>query len=290
MLPRVATFSIVACDLAAGEWGIAVQSKFLAAGAVVPWARAGAGAVATQAWANTSYGPRGLELMASGLSAQETVEALVAADEGRDHRQVGVVDLLGCAAAHTGAACMEWAGHVTGPGYACQGNILVSAATVEAMAQAFTDTRGTLAHRLVAALAGGQTAGGDRRGRQSAGLYVVKEKGGYGGYNDRYIDLRVDDHPEPIVELGRLLELFQLYFLKPTVPERIKVEGEVCRLVQLALQASGDYRGDITGQYDEATRQALLAFHHRENFEEKYEEGFVAGEVYRYLRQYGDRR
>ncbi|MEW6523630.1 MAG: DUF1028 domain-containing protein [Bacillota bacterium] len=290
MRKLIATFSIVACDLAAGEWGVGTQSKFLGVGTAVPWARADAGAVATQAWANTSFGPRGLDLMAAGKSAQETLDELVASDPGRDHRQLGLVDLRGHAAAYTGSQCLDWAGHVVGPGFCCQGNILVSRDTVEAMAEAFTGTTGALADRLVASLRAGQAAGGDRRGRQSAALYIVKDKGGYGGYNDRYCDLRVDDHPEPIEELARLLDLHKLYFLKPPVIERIKVEGEVCRFLQEILRASGDYQGDINGILDVATQQALRDFHHRENFEEKYEEGYVAGEVYRYIRRYGVRK
>jgi uncharacterized Ntn-hydrolase superfamily protein len=192
-LQPVATFSIGAYDPGRREWGVAVQSKFLAAAAVVSWARAGAGAVATQSYANMAYGPDGLEMMANGMSAADTINALVTPDEQRGMRQEGMVDKHGRAAAYTGAGCHHWAGHIVGEGYACQGNILIPG-TVEAMAEAFEQARkgsGELAEWLVAALAAGQAAGGDSRGRQAAGVLVVREGGGYGGNNDRYLDLRV---------------------------------------------------------------------------------------------------
>ena len=208
----VATFSIVAFDPDTGSLGVAVQSKFLAVGSIVPWARAEVGAVATQAMANYNYGPRGLDLMSQGRSAQETVEALISADEEREHRQLGVVDAEGRAATFTGSECFEWAGGVTGENCAAQGNILVGRQTVEALAKTFEGTSGDLAGRLLAALDAGQQAGGDSRGKQSAALLVVREGGGYGGDNDRVVDLRVDDHPEPIRELIRLQGLHTLYF------------------------------------------------------------------------------
>lgn len=203
----VATFSIVARDAVSGDLGIAVESRFLAVGAVVPWARAGVGAVATQSYANTTYGPLALEAMAGGASAQQALDALVAGDAGAAQRQVGIVDASGAAATYTGDACLPWAGGRTGDGYAVQGNILAGPEVVDAMATAFEASSGDLASRLVQALVAGQAAGGDARGRQSAALLVVREDAGYGGFNDRYIDLRVDDHPQPIVELRRLLAL-----------------------------------------------------------------------------------
>ena len=196
------TFSIVAYDPRKREWGVAVQSKFLAAAAVVSWARANAGAVATQSYANVTYGFRGLDLMQEGLSAEDTIQQLIENDENMDQRQVGVVDKTGKAASFTGKKCNEWAGHIVGEGYACQGNILVPG-TVEAMAEKFEEVRrgdGELADWLVSALEAGQEAGGDKRGRQAAGLLVVREGGGYGGDNDRYLDLRLDDHPYPILK------------------------------------------------------------------------------------------
>jgi len=202
------TFSLVACDLAGGEWGVGVQSKFLAVGSIVPWAKAGVGAIATQSFANPQYGPLGLTLLEKGLSAEEVIKALVAQDEGRDLRQVGVIDRAGRAAAYTGKSCQEWAGEVVGERFSCQGNILTGPEVVQEMTQAFVRTKGQkLAERLTAALEAGQIAGGDRRGQQSAALLIVKEQGGFGGMNDRYIDLRVDDYPEPIAELRRLLSL-----------------------------------------------------------------------------------
>ena len=212
MKGMVATFSIVAFEPETKALGVAVQSKFLAVGAIVPWARAGVGAVATQAMANFNYGPRGLDLMSRGKTAEETVEALISSDDEREHRQLGVVDARGRAATFTGSECFEWAGGVAGEHYAAQGNILVGRDTVEAMAKTFEATAGDLAGRLLAALDAGQAAGGDSRGKQSAALLVVKEGGGYGGNNDRLMDLRVDDHPEPIRELIRIRELHTLYF------------------------------------------------------------------------------
>src|SRR5215208_3055663 len=196
--PVVATYSIAACDLHAGQWGVAVQSKFLAVGSVVPWAEPQVGAVATQSYANPRYGPDGLALLRARRSAEEAVEALTAADEGREQRQVGIVDGKGRAATFTGSECLDWAGGETGEHYAAQGNILVGRETVGAMAKTYEETRGDLATRLLSALEAGQAAGGDSRGKQSAALLVVREGGGYGGDNDRVVDLRVDDHPDPI--------------------------------------------------------------------------------------------
>jgi uncharacterized Ntn-hydrolase superfamily protein len=199
------TYSLVACDREAAQWGVATQSKFLAVGSVVPWAEAGAGAIATQAYANPRYGPEGLALLREGASAQEVVERLTEADAGRDERQVGVVDAEGGAATFTGSGCHDWAGGETGDGWAAQGNILVSADTVAALGSAFEQSAGRpLAERLLAALAAAQAAGGDRRGQQSAALYVVEADGGYGGLTDVLVDLRVDDHPAPVAELTRL--------------------------------------------------------------------------------------
>ncbi len=282
----VATFSIVAYDPENGDLGVAVQSKFLAVGAVVPWAKAGVGAVATQSWANTTYGPEGLKLMAEGLSAQEALDKLVEADEERDRRQAGVVDARGNAAAYTGQGCFDWAGHIVGEGFACQGNILVSEDTVQAMARTFEESEGELSDRLAAALEAGQEAGGDSRGRQSAALLVTREKGGYGGFNDRWIDLRVDDHPTPIQELKRLLALHKLYFFKSKPEHLLPLEGEVAREVQETLSELGYYNGQITGVYDEATRQALFDFSGIENLEERWQErAYVDQVVLEFMRQ-----
>lgn len=211
------TFSIAARSADGAYWGVAVASKFLAVGAVVPAARAAVGAVATQAYANVAYGPNGLDLLQAGRSAQDVVEELTAADEQRAERQLGVVDADGRAATYTGDECLDWAGGVTGEGVAIQGNILVGPGVVEAMHDAWraSDPSAPLARRLLVALQAGDAAGGDRRGRQSAALLVVTDGGGYGGGNDIYADLRVDDDPDPCRELGRLLDLHHVYFERP---------------------------------------------------------------------------
>lgn len=211
VLPPIATFSIVGYDAETGALGVAVQSKFFAVGSVVPWAEAGVGAIATQSWANTTYGPQGLKLLKSGLSAKQTLERLTADDSGRATRQVGIVDANGNVANYTGEECNEWAGAVSGEHYTAQGNILAGEAVVEAMGTAYEETAGELADKLMAALFAGQEAGGDIRGQQSAALLVVQEGSGYGGFNDRYIDLRVDDAEKPIDELQRLLEIHKQF-------------------------------------------------------------------------------
>jgi uncharacterized Ntn-hydrolase superfamily protein len=213
----VATYSIVACDLEAGQWGVAVQSKFLAVGSVVPWAEPNVGAIATQSYANPRYGPDGLALLRAGRSAEETVAELTSADEGRAERQVGIVDGSGRAATFTGEGCHDWAGGRTGAGYAAQGNILVSAETVDALAVTF-ESNGhlELAERLIECLAAAQAAGGDSRGQQSASLLVVQKDSGYAKLSDTLVDLRVDDHERPIVELQRLYHLHsQLFGVTP---------------------------------------------------------------------------
>jgi uncharacterized Ntn-hydrolase superfamily protein len=266
------TFSIVAYDPKRQEWGVAVQSKFLAVGAVVAWARAGAGAVATQSYANLSYGPEGLNMMQSGLSAEETILHLTGRDGQRDLRQVGVVDREGRAAAYTGQGCYDWAGHIAGDGFACQGNILVQG-TVEAMAVTFEQARqgaGELADWLVAALAAGQEAGGDSRGQQSAAVLVVREKGGYGGETDRYLDLRVDDDPFPIRKLQKLVKLHHLYFGEVD-PDSLIPIAEVAADLQALVYRTGHYHGRLHGEFDEATRRALRALVGAENLEERWD-------------------
>jgi uncharacterized Ntn-hydrolase superfamily protein len=277
----IATFSIVAFDPEMEELGVAVQSKFLAVGAIVPWARAGAGAVATQAMANLNYGPRGLDLMSRGKTAEETVEALISSDDEREHRQLGVVDARGRAATFTGSDCFEWAGGVTGENYAAQGNILVGRETVEAMAKTFEATAGDLAGRLLAALDAGQAAGGDSRGKQSAALLVAREGGGYGGDNDRVVDLRVDDHPEPIRELIRLRSLHTLYF--GVTEDVVEVAGEIKEEVAASLGRLGYLQ---EGADDEALLDALSAFIRTENFEEREQErGYLDRAVLAFMKE-----
>lgn len=279
------TFSIVARDSQKGELGIAVQSKFLAVGAAVPWAKAGVGAIATQAAANTSFGPRGLELLASGLTAQETLARLLADDEGQASRQVGILAISGQPATFTGANCFSWAGGHIGEDYVCQGNILVSEDTVLAMARTFEETTGLLCDRLLAALIAGQAAGGDSRGQESAALLVVKDKGGYGGFNDRFIDLRVDDHPRPIDELQRILQLHKLYLFPPDPADILPIDAALAHEIQEILTNTGDYQGPINDTYSEITREALRRFNGRENLEERwFEDARIDRVVLEYMR------
>jgi uncharacterized Ntn-hydrolase superfamily protein len=279
----VATFSIVAFDPETDSLGVAVQSKFLAVGSVVPWASAGIGAVATQAMANYNYGPNGLELMARGKTADETIEELISVDEDREHRQIGVVDARGRAATFTGSECFEWAGGVTGDNYAAQGNILVGGGTVEAMARAYEETGGDLAARLLSALDAGQAAGGDSRGKQSAALLVVREGGGYGGDNDRVVDLRVDDHPEPIRELIRIRDLHTLYFGETRPEDVLVVDGDVRREVADALRRSGYVQKQDIG--DDDLFDALSAYIRTENFEEREQQrGYLDRAVLEYMK------
>ncbi|MEJ2747121.1 MAG: DUF1028 domain-containing protein [Anaerolineae bacterium] len=268
----IATFSIVAYDSDRQEWGVAVQSKFLAAAAVVCWAEAGSGAVATQSYANLAYGPDGLYMMKRGTPAEETIASLIEADEQRETRQIGVVDRNGRAAAYTGSECHAWAGHIVGGGFACQGNILIPG-TVEAMAAEFERVRGgdgELADWLVAALAAGQAAGGDKRGRQAAGVLVVRENGGYGGRTDRYLDLRVDDDPQPIRKLAQLVEMHHLFFGEVD-PDNVVALTEVAGDLQAMLLRTGHYQGKKSGLFDDATRKALWDLVGEENLEERWD-------------------
>jgi uncharacterized Ntn-hydrolase superfamily protein len=260
-MARPSTYSIVACDLEAQEWGVAVQSKFLAVGAGVPAAEPEVGAVATQAWANMRYGPDGLGLLRVGLSADEVVQRLTDADEGRDHRQLGVVDGEGRAATYTGSACLEWAGGETGDGYAAQGNILVSEETVAALASTFEETAGRpLAERLLASLAAAQAAGGDRRGQQSAALLVVRKDGGYMGTSDAVADLRVDDHEAPIEELRRIYEMHDLLFGTTPREEWLDVDEQLAAELRERLDRLG---------YDAPLDEAFAAWAGTENLEER---------------------
>ena len=243
--PVVATFSIAACDLEAAQWGVATQSRFLAVGSVVPWAEPYVGAIATQAYANPRYGPDGLALLREGLSAAEAVERLTAGDESRAQRQVGIVDGDGRSATFTGGDCMDWAGGIAGPCFAAQGNILVGEATVAALASTFTATAGRpLAERLIRSLAAAQAAGGDRRGQQSAALLVVERDGGYAQLSDTLVDLRVDDHVDPITELGRLYEQHTLLFGKTPRTDWLTLDGELRTEVHERLQKLG-YEGEL---------------------------------------------
>jgi uncharacterized Ntn-hydrolase superfamily protein len=255
------TYSIAACDLDAGQWGVATESKFLAVGSVVPWARPHVGAIATQAYANPRYGPDGLELLAAGLSAAEAVERLTVGDEGRDHRQLGIVDRAGQGATYTGTECMDWAGGVSGPGFAVQGNILVSEDTVAALSETFASSAGQpLAERLIACLAAAQAAGGDRRGQQSGALLVVERDGGYAGLSDAVVDLRVDDHPAPVDELARLYRIHRALFGKTPIGEWLAVDDVLERELRERLSRLG-FAGEL--------EPALRDWAGRENLEER---------------------
>lgn len=285
------TFSIAAWDGSASppEWGVAVASKFLAVGAAVPWVRAGAGAIATQALANLGYGPGGLDLLAGGAGAADVVARLTAADEGRDDRQLGVVDASGGAATFTGSACFDWAGGVAEDGFACQGNILTGPEVVDAMAGAFRATTGELAVRLLSALKAGDDAGGDRRGRQSAALYVAREGGGYGGGVDRAVDLRVDDHLTPVDELARLWRIHSLLFPRPESLEFVPIDGELAGEIRYLLSQLG-YDAGLGGgdePYDDRLKSALYEYVGTENLEERWtDDARVERRVLEHLRSH----
>ncbi|MCC6616988.1 MAG: DUF1028 domain-containing protein [Anaerolineae bacterium] len=265
------TFSIVACDLETQAFGVAVASKFLAAASVVSWARADAGAVATQALGKVSFGQDGLVRMAGGKTAQETLTALLAADPGRARRQVGMVDRHGNAAAHTGEGCHHWAGHRVGDGYSCQGNLLVGKEVIDAMAEAFEGTAGELADRLMAALLAGDQAGGDRRGKQSAGLLVVKPNGGYGGDNDRYLDLRVDDDADPVARLKGLVAMHHMFFGMPDPNDQQPITPDLARELQAILCTGGYRQAEPDGHWDEPSIHAFWALVGNENLEERWD-------------------
>ncbi|MBW3110844.1 DUF1028 domain-containing protein [Bacillus sp. MCCB 382] len=276
------TYSIVGYDPEEKEWGIAVQSKFLGVGSVVPFAKAGVGAVATQSYANTSYGPHALQLMSQGKTAEEALEIITKDDPERPLRQVGLIDAGGNSATFTGEGCYDWAGGQTGKHFAAQGNILVDKNTVKAMAESFESTTGSLAERLLQALDAGQEAGGDSRGMQSAALLVVKENGGYGGFNDRYIDLRVDDHASPIKELKRIYQLHQLYFKESDAGRVVLLEGDIHNEVERELTRLG-YAKDKQSLY-----QNLKDYLHTENFEmREQEENYIDLDVLDYMKKQG---
>jgi uncharacterized Ntn-hydrolase superfamily protein len=265
------TFSIVAHDPDTASWGVAVASKCLAVGSAVPWGRAGAGAVATQALANLAYGPDGLELLAAGEAAAAAVRRLTDADAERDQRQVGIVDASGDGASFTGSRCLPWAGGIAGDGVAVQGNLLAGPEVVEAMAAAYRSATGEpFARRLLEAVRAGDAAGGDRRGRQSAALRVWRAGASYGGGTDVAVDLRVDDHADPVGELGRLLGLQELYFGRPDPATLLPLEGELAERVGAALAAVG---------YDPAAKGGLAAALDEWSGVENFEERMVPGKL-----------
>jgi uncharacterized Ntn-hydrolase superfamily protein len=255
--PVVATYSIVACDLEAQQWGVSVQSKFLSVGSVVPWAEPHVGAIATQAYANPRYGPNGLQLLREGLSAEEVVDKLTGEDEGRDHRQLGVVDGQGNAATYTGTECMDWAGGRTGTHYAAQGNILVNKETVDAMAGTFESSAGPLAMRLIDCLAAAQEAGGDSRGQQSSALLVVQRNGGYAGLSDVVVELRVEDHERPIEELRRIYTLHDEIFGVTPREKWVQVDDELAEELRERLAKLG-YDGELEDSFTRWTGKENL--------------------------------
>ena len=269
------TFSLVACDREAKQWGVVVASKFLAVGAVVPWARADVGAIATQAFANITYGPDGLDLLAGGATAQETIDRLTAADAEYEERQIGVVDAAGGSASFSGSGCFTWAGGRTGAGYAAQGNLLAGPQVVAALADTFEGTEGPLVERMLAALAAGDAAGGDRRGRQSAAVIVRQTGGGYGGNNDLLIDLRVDDHPDPVTELQRLYAIQDLLFGR--TPERDLIPLEQVQAELSELLGKVGYGGEVEA--------GLREWAGMENLEERLSDGRIDPVVLRALRE-----
>ena len=278
------TFSIVAFDAETGDLGVAVASKFPCVGAVVPWARAGVGAVATQSWANTDFGPDGLGLMGGGLPAAAALDAVLEPDTDREERQVGFVDAQGGVATFTGANCMDWAGGRAGEGFAVQGNILAGEDVVASMADMFARTEGDLCDRLLAALLAGDAAGGDRRGKQSAALLVVREAGGYEGRNDRYIDLRVDDHPDAPTELARLFTVWDTTMLVRT-DEPLEATPELVGELQRRLAAVGAFDAAQTGALDDPTVAALADWAGRYNLEGRLrDDGMLSGHLLAELR------
>ena len=269
-LSSPSTFSIVARDSVNGDLGIIVQSKFPAVGSIVPWAKANIGAIATQAWANVGYGPNGLDLLETGNSASETLKILLDGDDGREHRQIGIVNTNGQAVAHTGTECIEWAGHIVGEGFTCHGNILAGEEVVVDMADAFENTEGDLIDKLFAGLSAGQAAGGDRRGMQSAAVLVVREKGGYEGGNDRYVDVRVDEHPSPIEELVRIFNIYDMTLLSREDPNLlVTIEGDLLGIMQKALITLGYLEKVSENVFNGETKSALSEWINTNNFENK---------------------
>lgn len=263
------TFSIVAFDPETGDLGVAAQSKFPNVGAVIPFARAEVGAVATQSFSNTAYATRGFALLENGATPQQAVDILTGNDADRGYRQMGIVDAQGRAATFTGAQCFDWCGGLTGENFAVQGNVLTGEAVITAMARTFQATSGPLAERLMAVLKAGQAAGGDRRGQQSAALLVVRKNGGYGANNDRYVDISVCDHPTPIEELERIYALYRLTFFRSLPENLVPVDTAIANELQQILHARGFYKGAVTGVFDTATQRALRNFMGWENYDER---------------------
>ena len=266
----VNTFSIVASDPNNDSYGVAVASKFLAVGSVVSWAKSEVGAIATQAHAKIAFGPDGLQMLEGGCSASEVLATLLLDDPGVETRQLAIIDAHGGVAAHTGIKCHEWAGHIIGEHFSCQGNILAGPETLDAMEASFVSTTGELSDRLIAALEAGDAAGGDSRGKQSAAILVVKPGGGYGGDTDRYLDLRVDDHQDPVNKLSRLVKMHHLFFGSTLASDLVTIDEQIATELQLLLKSQGYDVVDALGVWNQASKQVFWSFVGRENLEERW--------------------
>ena len=266
----VNTFSIVASDPNNNSYGVAVASKFLAVGSVVSWAKSEVGAIATQAHAKIAFGPDGLQMLEGGCSASEVLSTLILDDPGAETRQLAIIDAHGGVAAHTGIKCHEWAGHIIGEHFSCQGNILAGPETLDAMEASFVSTTGELSDRLIASLEAGDAAGGDSRGKQSAAILVVKPGGGYGGDTDRYLDLRVDDHQDPVNKLSRLVKMHHLFFGSTLASDLVMIDEQIAIELQLLLKGQGYDVVDALGVWNQASKQVFWSFVGRENLEERW--------------------
>ncbi|MCC6892376.1 MAG: DUF1028 domain-containing protein [Anaerolineae bacterium] len=264
------TFSIVAYDPAEQAWGAAVASKFPCVGGLVCWAQSGVGAVATQAMSKVKFGPDGLALLAQGKTAQETIAVLLKDDPKLVHRQIGVVDRYGNAAAHSGVECLNWAGHISGEGFTCQGNILAGPQVVQAMADAYKSATGELADRLVAALVAGDEAGGDRRGKQGAGVLVRKPGGGYGGDTDLYLDCRIDDDPNPLPKLQKLVQTHHLFFGRPRPEDLTPITPIIAGEIQHWMRSQGYLKAETTNGWDTVSKESFWTMVCNENLEERW--------------------
>jgi len=263
------TFSILGFDPKNGDLGVAVHSKFPNVRATIPFAQAGIGAVATQSYCNTSFGPKGLELLKNGASPQQAIDILIQNDNDRIYRQVGIIDAKGNAANYTGSECFDWAGGMIAEHCSVQGNVLAGEKVIVSMQQGFQEYQGSLAERLIYALNRGQEAGGDRRGQQSAALLVVRKNGGYGGHDDRYVDISVYDHQQPIQELKRLYELHRLTYFKSEAKNLISIDSAIAKELQAIMQIKGFYTGEINGLFDQQTQKSLHDFMGWENYDER---------------------
>ncbi|MCE4603636.1 MAG: DUF1028 domain-containing protein [Aeropyrum sp.] len=288
------TFSIVAVDPETGEMGVAVASKFIAAGSIVPWVELGVGAVATQSWANVKFGPAILRLLQLGYTPERAVKMVLLEDPRRELRQVAAVNARGEVYAFTGKDCIEYAGHIVGEGFSVQGNILAGREVLESMARAFESTKGELVDKLLAALVAGDQAGGDRRGRESAAIIVYKPCGGYGGCDEgvgKYVDLRVDHHPDAVNELVRYFKIWELTILEREDPRDVVRVEDVAEELQVALRKLGFYRGEVDGRASNELIEALESWMAVNNFENKMrKDGYIWGSVYRFLLEEAGRR